>query len=59
MMEKACIELEPEKIGPSQAPNKHDAPTSLPAKRAKSKPDLPDPSIRMRKTFDAGGCTPC
>ena len=54
--EKACIELEPEKIGPPQASNQHDALAPLPAKRTKSKPHLPDSGIRMRKAFDVGGC---
>ena len=35
MTEKACIELQPEKIGASQAPDQHDALAPLPAKRAK------------------------
>jgi hypothetical protein len=53
---KTCIELEPEKIGPSQAPNQHDALALLPAERTKSKPYLPDSGIGMRKAFDVGGC---
>jgi hypothetical protein len=59
MPEKACIELEPEKIGASKAPNQHDALAPLPAQRAKSKPDLPNSSINMREAFDAGRCVSC
>jgi len=53
---KARIELEPEEIGPSQAPNQHDALAPLPAKRTKREPHLTDSGIRMRKASDVAGC---